>query len=184
MPDEGNMTWRKVITTGSHPAPRDSHSMSSWNNNLIVLGGEDAANSFLSDIYILDTGMHGECLHPFRLFSENSKSAMYKMGLCVQSWEEELYKGLRWNGACCRSEGDLLVSLCNVTGIVSSLLDNDCILLSDDELCRQLLLERVENMWAEVYSTGWAHHRCSPKALICVCRLHRRAKDFWWPSRS
>jgi hypothetical protein len=38
--------------------------MSSWNNNLIVLGGEDAANSFLSDIYILDTGKHGGRLHP------------------------------------------------------------------------------------------------------------------------
>lgn len=71
MADEGNMTWRKVTTTGNHPAPRDSHSMSSWNNNLIVLGGEDAANSFLSDIYILDTGKHGGRLHPFRHFSEN-----------------------------------------------------------------------------------------------------------------
>ena len=50
------MRWVKVSTSGNHPAARDSHSMSSWNNKLIVLGGEDASNSFLSDIYILDTG--------------------------------------------------------------------------------------------------------------------------------
>ncbi|KAG0616185.1 hypothetical protein M758_5G097000 [Ceratodon purpureus] len=49
------MRWVKVSTSGNHPAARDSHSMSSWNNKLIVLGGEDASNSFLSDIYILDT---------------------------------------------------------------------------------------------------------------------------------
>jgi N-acetylneuraminic acid mutarotase len=49
------MYWVKVSTTGTHPAARDSHSMSSWNNKLIILGGEDASNSFLSDIYILDT---------------------------------------------------------------------------------------------------------------------------------
>lgn len=53
---KATMVWRKAPTTGNHPAPRDSHSMSSWNSKLIVLGGEDASNSFLSDIYILDTG--------------------------------------------------------------------------------------------------------------------------------
>jgi hypothetical protein len=50
------MTWCKAATSGNHPAPRDSHSMSSWNTKLIVLGGEDASNTFLCDIYILDSG--------------------------------------------------------------------------------------------------------------------------------
>ncbi|KAH9555526.1 hypothetical protein CY35_08G118200 [Sphagnum magellanicum] len=53
--DTSTMTWCKAATSGNHPAPRDSHSMSSWNTKLIVLGGEDASNTFLCDIYILDS---------------------------------------------------------------------------------------------------------------------------------
>lgn len=49
-------TWAKAATSGTLPSPRDSHSMSSWNNKLFVLGGEDGSNSFLADAYVLDAG--------------------------------------------------------------------------------------------------------------------------------
>ncbi|BFI26818.1 Rab9 effector protein with kelch motifs [Marchantia polymorpha subsp. ruderalis] len=46
--------WTKAATLGTAPAPRDSHTCSSYRNTFIVLGGEDSSNSYLSDIYVLD----------------------------------------------------------------------------------------------------------------------------------
>ncbi|CAM6047345.1 unnamed protein product [Sphagnum compactum] len=54
--DTKTFTWAKAATSGTLPSPRDSHSMSSWNNKLFVLGGEDGSNSFLADAYVLDAG--------------------------------------------------------------------------------------------------------------------------------
>lgn len=48
--------WTKAATLGTAPAPRDSHTCSSYRNTFIVLGGEDSSNSYLSDIYVLDAG--------------------------------------------------------------------------------------------------------------------------------
>ncbi|KAG5234031.1 tip elongation aberrant protein [Salix suchowensis] len=47
--------WKKAITTGTPPSARDSHSCSSWRDKIIVIGGEDGHDYYLSDVYILDT---------------------------------------------------------------------------------------------------------------------------------
>ncbi|KAJ7544879.1 hypothetical protein O6H91_09G097200 [Diphasiastrum complanatum] len=46
--------WAKLVTLGTPPARRDSHTCSSFKNKFIVLGGEDGSNSYLSDVHILD----------------------------------------------------------------------------------------------------------------------------------
>lgn len=50
--------WTKAVTKGTPPVPRDSHTCSCWDNKLIVLGGEDASDSYLADVQILHTGEH------------------------------------------------------------------------------------------------------------------------------
>uniref|UniRef100_A0A0D6R3K1 DCD domain-containing protein n=1 Tax=Araucaria cunninghamii TaxID=56994 RepID=A0A0D6R3K1_ARACU len=52
--DTTTLTWKKAATKGTPPTPRDSHTCSSWKNQIIVLGGEDASDYYLSDVYILD----------------------------------------------------------------------------------------------------------------------------------
>ncbi|KAL3695735.1 hypothetical protein R1sor_009811 [Riccia sorocarpa] len=52
--DTNTLHWTRAPTTGTPPAPRDSHTCSSYKNAFIVLGGEDSSNSYLSDIHILD----------------------------------------------------------------------------------------------------------------------------------
>ncbi|XP_019451767.1 PREDICTED: tip elongation aberrant protein 1-like isoform X1 [Lupinus angustifolius] len=47
--------WRCATTSGTPPSPRDSHSCSSWKNKIIVVGGEDGHDYYLSDVHILDT---------------------------------------------------------------------------------------------------------------------------------
>lgn len=61
----GTLIWTKAATHGTAPAPRDSHTCSSFKNKFIVLGGEDSSNSYLSDIYILDAGMYEQCRTEF-----------------------------------------------------------------------------------------------------------------------
>ncbi|XP_010531849.1 PREDICTED: tip elongation aberrant protein 1-like isoform X2 [Tarenaya hassleriana] len=46
--------WKRSVTTGTPPSARDSHTCSSWKNKLIVLGGEDGQDYYLSDVHILD----------------------------------------------------------------------------------------------------------------------------------
>jgi len=48
--------WMRAITSGTPPSPRDSHTCSSWKNKLIVAGGEDEQDYYLSDVHVLDTG--------------------------------------------------------------------------------------------------------------------------------
>ncbi|KAI5054437.1 hypothetical protein GOP47_0030670, partial [Adiantum capillus-veneris] len=55
MLDTVKLHWTKASTKGEAPAPRDSHTCSAWDNKLIVLGGEDASDSYLSDVHVLDT---------------------------------------------------------------------------------------------------------------------------------
>ena len=50
------LKWEYAMTTGNPPSPRDSHTCSSWKNRIIVLGGEDSSDCYLSDVHILDTG--------------------------------------------------------------------------------------------------------------------------------
>lgn len=52
--DTTNLTWTRAVTSGKPPSPRDSHTCSSWNNKIIVVGGEDALGSYLSDVHVLD----------------------------------------------------------------------------------------------------------------------------------
>nr|XP_025617114.1 tip elongation aberrant protein 1 isoform X1 [Arachis hypogaea] len=47
--------WKCAQTSGTPPSPRDSHTCSSWKNKIIVLGGEDGHDYYLSDVHILDT---------------------------------------------------------------------------------------------------------------------------------
>lgn len=51
-----NLTWERATTSGTPPSPRDSHTCSSWNKKIIVLGGEDQSDCYLSDVYMLDAG--------------------------------------------------------------------------------------------------------------------------------
>eukprot|EP00249_Psilotum_nudum_P013942 c24589_g1_i1 orf=335-1936(-) len=53
--DTARLIWTRATTKGIPPTPRDSHTCSAWNNKLVVLGGEDASDSYLSDVHILDT---------------------------------------------------------------------------------------------------------------------------------
>ncbi|KAK7265876.1 hypothetical protein RJT34_33501 [Clitoria ternatea] len=47
--------WKCATTSGTPPSPRDSHTCSSWKNKIIVIGGEDGHDYYLSDVHILDT---------------------------------------------------------------------------------------------------------------------------------
>ncbi|KAJ6411560.1 GALACTOSE OXIDASE/KELCH REPEAT SUPERFAMILY PROTEIN [Salix viminalis] len=47
--------WKQAITTGTPPSARDSHTCSSWRDKIIVIGGEDGHDYYLSDVHILDT---------------------------------------------------------------------------------------------------------------------------------
>ncbi|XP_052179760.1 protein GLUTELIN PRECURSOR ACCUMULATION 3-like isoform X2 [Diospyros lotus] len=46
--------WQRAITSGTLPTKRDNHTCSSWKNKIIVIGGEDAYDYYLSDVHILD----------------------------------------------------------------------------------------------------------------------------------
>ncbi|ERN17915.1 acyl-CoA-binding domain-containing protein 4 isoform X1 [Amborella trichopoda] len=52
--DTESFTWKRAVTSGIPPSARDSHTCSSWRNKIIVLGGEDASDYYLSDVHILD----------------------------------------------------------------------------------------------------------------------------------
>ncbi|KAK9267024.1 hypothetical protein L1049_027495 [Liquidambar formosana] len=46
--------WKHATTSGTPPSSRDSHTCSSWKNKIIVIGGEDEHDYYLSDVHILD----------------------------------------------------------------------------------------------------------------------------------
>lgn len=52
-----NFAWHRAITSGNPPSARDSHTCSSWKNLIIVIGGEDFSDYYLSDVYIFDVGL-------------------------------------------------------------------------------------------------------------------------------
>lgn len=47
--------WKCAKTTGIIPSPRDNHTCSTWRNKIIVIGGEDTSDCYLSDVYMLDS---------------------------------------------------------------------------------------------------------------------------------
>uniref|UniRef100_A0A1J3DCW7 Kelch domain-containing protein 3 n=1 Tax=Noccaea caerulescens TaxID=107243 RepID=A0A1J3DCW7_NOCCA len=47
--------WKRAATIGNPPSARDSHTCSSWKNKIVVIGGEDGHDYYLSDVHILDT---------------------------------------------------------------------------------------------------------------------------------
>nr|XP_043615824.1 rab9 effector protein with kelch motifs [Erigeron canadensis] len=49
------MVWKRVGTTGIPPGKRNSHTCVSWKNKIIVIGGEDTQNYYLSDVQMLDS---------------------------------------------------------------------------------------------------------------------------------
>nr|VDC88717.1 unnamed protein product [Brassica rapa] len=49
------ITWQRAVTTGTRPFARDGHTCSTWNNKIIVVGGEHFEGEYLSDVHILDT---------------------------------------------------------------------------------------------------------------------------------
>ncbi|PNY11087.1 RING finger protein B-like [Trifolium pratense] len=49
------LVWMRPTTSGTPPSPRDSHTFSAWKNKIIVIGGEDGHDYYLSDVHILDT---------------------------------------------------------------------------------------------------------------------------------
>ncbi|CAN6477123.1 unnamed protein product [Victoria cruziana] len=53
--DVETFVWKRVLTMGTPPSARDSHTCSSWKNKIIVIGGEDASDYYLSDVHVLDT---------------------------------------------------------------------------------------------------------------------------------
>lgn len=55
--------WKRAVTIGNPPSARDSHSCSSWKNKLVVIGGEDGHDYYLSDVHILDTGEKASSIH-------------------------------------------------------------------------------------------------------------------------
>ncbi|XP_038724802.1 uncharacterized protein LOC120016289 isoform X1 [Tripterygium wilfordii] len=46
--------WKCATTSGTPPSARDSHTCSSWKNKIVVIGGEDGHDYYLSDVHILD----------------------------------------------------------------------------------------------------------------------------------
>ncbi|XP_021665408.1 uncharacterized protein LOC110653912 isoform X3 [Hevea brasiliensis] len=46
--------WKQAAASGAPPSARDSHTCSSWKNKIIVIGGEDGHDYYLSDVHILD----------------------------------------------------------------------------------------------------------------------------------
>ncbi|KAK3440345.1 hypothetical protein EUGRSUZ_B00620 [Eucalyptus grandis] len=46
--------WNKPMMTGIPPSPRHTHGCSTWKNKMIVLGGEDGCDNYLSDVHILN----------------------------------------------------------------------------------------------------------------------------------
>ncbi|KAL9243311.1 hypothetical protein vseg_017213 [Gypsophila vaccaria] len=53
--DTVNFMWQRAVTSGIPPSARDSHTCSSWKNKIIVIGGEDEHDYYLSDVHVLDT---------------------------------------------------------------------------------------------------------------------------------
>eukprot|EP00262_Sarcandra_glabra_P004363 TRINITY_DN1531_c0_g4_i1.p1 TRINITY_DN1531_c0_g4~~TRINITY_DN1531_c0_g4_i1.p1 ORF type:complete len:604 (-),score=107.45 TRINITY_DN1531_c0_g4_i1:366-2177(-) len=52
--DTESFVWKRAITSGTLPSARDSHTCSTWKKKIIVIGGEDASDYYLSDVHILD----------------------------------------------------------------------------------------------------------------------------------
>ncbi|EPS71470.1 hypothetical protein M569_03290, partial [Genlisea aurea] len=52
--DTETFSWKRVYYSGTPPSKRDSHTCSSWKNKIIVIGGEDSCNYYLSDVHVLD----------------------------------------------------------------------------------------------------------------------------------
>ncbi|KAK9669103.1 hypothetical protein RND81_13G109300 [Saponaria officinalis] len=53
--DTESFVWQRASTSGILPTARDSHTCLSWKNKIIVIGGEDEHDYYLSDVHVLDT---------------------------------------------------------------------------------------------------------------------------------
>jgi N-acetylneuraminic acid mutarotase len=97
--DTKTFTWAKAATSGTLPSPRDSHSMSSWNNRLFVLGGEDGSNSFLADAYVLDAGKRIMIPLSHKFFFRASKIevfiCIYTRAMLIKFYVHVFIKGVK-----------------------------------------------------------------------------------------
>jgi hypothetical protein len=70
------------VTSGPPPSPRDSHTCSSSKNKVIVIGGEDGHDYYLSDVHILDTGIV-IFLHSLINYEVQYKAIVIRLNLLV-----------------------------------------------------------------------------------------------------
>ncbi|XP_060206529.1 uncharacterized protein LOC132634270 isoform X3 [Lycium barbarum] len=49
------LVWKHLAPSGTPPSKRETHACSSWNNKMIIIGGEDTNHNYLSDVHVLDT---------------------------------------------------------------------------------------------------------------------------------
>lgn len=83
--------WEKAVTTGTPPSPRDSHTCSSWKNNIIVIGGEDGHDYCLSDVHILDIGLKYFIELTSSLF--HSPSFLFQLNFSINSFINSILMG-------------------------------------------------------------------------------------------
>lgn len=55
------LVWKRIVPSGIPPSKRESHSCSSWNSKIIIIGGQDTSNFYQSDVHILDTDTLAWC---------------------------------------------------------------------------------------------------------------------------
>ncbi|XP_055825667.1 tip elongation aberrant protein 1-like [Solanum dulcamara] len=53
--------WKRIEPSGIPPSKRESHSCSSWNSKIIIIGGQDTSSFYQSDVHILDTDTLAWC---------------------------------------------------------------------------------------------------------------------------
>ncbi|XP_060206528.1 protein GLUTELIN PRECURSOR ACCUMULATION 3-like isoform X2 [Lycium barbarum] len=55
------LVWKHLAPSGTPPSKRETHACSSWNNKMIIIGGEDTNHNYLSDVHVLDTDTLAWC---------------------------------------------------------------------------------------------------------------------------
>ncbi|XP_047265784.1 kelch domain-containing protein 3 isoform X1 [Capsicum annuum] len=55
------LVWKRIVPSGIPPSKRESHSCSSWNSKIIIIGGQDTSNYYQSDVHIFDADTLSWC---------------------------------------------------------------------------------------------------------------------------
>lgn len=99
--------WKRAVTTGNPPSARDSHTCSTWKNKIVVVGGEDLDDYYLSDVHILDTGakalLSTSLYKGFMLFSSEIFYNVFLRYICMEG--DEYFRAVidtsSWSCYCC-----------------------------------------------------------------------------------